>query len=85
MTILDVRPAGRHGQYTAALDGRDLVTSRQPFLDSARVLLAEGFDPKSRLVMRWATTGTESLRSTIGYAAGLTVNESCPDGVPRFR
>ena len=69
MTILDVRPAKRPGLYTAALAGRDLCTSQQPFLDAARLLLAEGIDPKTTLVMRLATTGTESLRSTIGYAA----------------
>jgi hypothetical protein len=81
---IDVRPAKRHGVYTAALGGRDICTSRQPFLDAARVLLSEGADPRATLMMRWATTGTESLRSPIGVAAKLTVEDG-RDGVPRFR
>ena len=87
MTIyLDVRPTKRrNGQYIGAVAGRDIVSSHQPFLDAARELLGEGIDPGATLVMRWATTGTESLRGLIGVAAKLTVNESCPDGVPRFR
>jgi hypothetical protein len=81
---IDVRPYNRRGQYTASLDGRDLCTSPQPFLDAARVLLAEGVEPDTVLVMRWAESGTTSLRSTVGVAAKLTVEE-CSDGVPRFR
>jgi len=57
----------------ARLADRLLCVSRQPFLDSARVLLGEAHDPSTALVMRHA--GTESLRSTIGYAAKLTVKE----------
>ena len=81
MTILDVRPADRHGQYTAALDGRDLVTSRQPFLDAARVLLSEGADPQTTLVMRWVTTGTDSLRSLSGLPPS-SPSRTAPDGLP---
>ena len=79
MTIqIDVRPGNRPGLYTAALTGRDLNTSRQPFLDAARVLLAEGLDPHAI-----APSGTESLRVPVGVAAKLTVWE--PDkGRPYF-
>jgi hypothetical protein len=83
MPYIDVCPHDRRGQYTASLAGRVLVTSRQPFLDSARVLLEEGANPADTLVMRWAETGTESLRGQIGVAAKLTVWES-PNG-PKFR
>jgi hypothetical protein len=83
MIRIDVRPANRRGMYTAAIAGRDLCTSRQPFLDSARVLLGEGADPRTELVMR-RENGTISLTSTVGYAAELTVEDG-QDGVPRFR
>jgi hypothetical protein len=82
---IEVRPAARPGLFTASLAGRDLCTSRQPFLDASRVLLGEGARPETALVMRWAETGTESLRSMIGVAAKLTVREECHDGAPRFR
>ena len=75
MTTIDVRPADRRGNYTAALAGRDLCTSRQPFLDAARVLLSEGLAPETTLVMRWAASGTESLRAPVRVAAKLTVKE----------
>ena len=84
LTIVYVTPAAKAGLYVASLGGRELVTSRQPFLDVARVLLAEGVDPDEILIMRWATTGTESLRSTVAAAAALTVEDG-RDGVPRFR
>ena len=82
--IIDVRPGARPGTYTASLGGRDLCTSRQPLLDSARFLIQEGADPADVLVMRWAETGTESLTATVGTAAKLTVADG-QDGVPRFR
>jgi hypothetical protein len=53
--ILDlvVAPAGA-GKFTDRLDGRDLCASTKPFLDAARVLLAEGADPATALEMRHA-------------------------------
>jgi len=68
-------------RFHAHLGGRLLCTSRQPFLDAARVLLGEGHNPATVLVMLHG--GTESPRSTIGHAAALTVKE--PDrGRPHF-
>jgi hypothetical protein len=81
---LVVSPVGRPGHFRAQLGHRELVTSRQPFLDSARVLLGEGCDPTTVLVMRHAGSPTESLRATIGAAAKLTVAEGELDP-PRFR
>jgi hypothetical protein len=52
--------------------------SRQPFLDSARVLLAEGVPPQTRLTMRHVGSSTDSLTATVGAAAKLTVDESRP-------
>jgi hypothetical protein len=80
---IHVRPAARAGLYVASLGDRDLCTSRQPFLDAARVLLGEGLDPETVVVMRWVETGTESLTATVGVAAKLTVWQ--PDkGRPYF-
>jgi hypothetical protein len=81
---LVVSPVGRPGHFRAQLGHRELVTSRQPFLDSARVLLGEGCDPTTVLVMRHAGSKTNSLRATIGAAAKLTVAEGERDP-PRFR
>jgi hypothetical protein len=81
---LVVSPLGGPGHFRARLGHRELVTSRQPFLDSARVLLGEGCDPTTVLVMRHAGSKTISLRATIGAAAKLTVAEGELDP-PRFR
>ncbi|SRR6266567_8534353 len=71
-----VEPVGHHDRFAARLDGRVLVaSSRQPFLDAARVLLREGHDPRSVLVMRHRGSSTESLHACLGVAAGLTVEE----------
>jgi hypothetical protein len=73
ITII-LNPIGR-GRFAAALDERVLCRSRRPFLDSARVLLAEGADPATPFAMRHAGSDYDALRSTIGQAAGLTVLE----------
>jgi hypothetical protein len=79
-----VAPAGA-GKFTAYLDGhelRELCVSTKPFLDGARVLLAEGVDPATVPAMRHAGNNTLTLRSRVGVAAELTVLEG--DGRPRF-
>jgi hypothetical protein len=81
--FIEVRPAARPGTYIAAIAGRDICTSRQPFLDGARILLREGASPETVIVMRWAGTTTDALTATVGAAAKLTVKE--PDrGRPHF-
>ncbi len=68
----------RPGRYTAGLEGDDRVpvaSSRQPFLDSARKLIERGYDPEAVMVMRYAGSDTKSLRSKVGVAARLTVDE----------
>ncbi len=79
--IIDVEPAGS-GKYTASLNGRYLCTSRQPFLDAAR-LLWDGKNGGEILVMRWPN-GTESLRAPLEVAARLTVEEADRRGM-RYR
>jgi hypothetical protein len=62
--------------FDATVDGRLILTrSTQPLLDGARGLLAAGVDPASWIVMRRAGSDTDALRSTVGAAAKLTVEE----------
>jgi hypothetical protein len=44
--------AGRPVRFTATLDGDFVVLSDQPLVDSARELLARGFDPVTLLTLR---------------------------------
>jgi hypothetical protein len=82
--VIVVEPVGHRGRFQARLDGRVLVaSSRTPFCDTARVLLADGVDPAARIVMRHACSSTDALTSTVGGAAKLTVEEG--DRVPYFR
>jgi len=75
----------RTGRYVARLGekGRVLCISTKPFLDAARRLMDLGFDPSATLVMHHAGSETECLRSTIGAAATLTVEDT--QYGPRFR
>ena len=68
------------GLFDARLGGRLLCTSRQPFLAAARVLVSEGHDPDTVLVMRHAGSQVDALKAKLGAAAKLTIKE---DG-PRF-
>ena len=52
-----------------------MCVSRQPFLDSARKLLARGHDRRTMLVMRWAGAKDWALRGSLKVAAKLTVDE----------
>jgi hypothetical protein len=68
----------RHGRFGTSLpDGTVLVgSSRQPFLNAARVLIASGYDPDSWLE-GWRPEATAfALRGKLGIAAGLTVDET---------
>jgi hypothetical protein len=62
--------------FDSAVDGRTIITrSTQPLLDGARALIAEGVDPARRIVMRHAGSDVDALRSTVGAAAKLTLEE----------
>src|SRR5258707_4965341 len=68
----------RRGRSSASLpDGTVIVrSSRQAFLDAARVLVAAGHDPDSWLE-GWRPGATAfALRARLGIAAGLTVDET---------
>ena len=73
------------GKFSAhLLDGRKLLSSsRQPLLDAARVLLAQGIPPETPLAMQHKGSATIAMTSTVGEAAKLTVEEE--PGGPRFR
>jgi hypothetical protein len=74
------------GIYDSRLmpEGRVLCTSRQPLLDAARVLIAEGHHPSAPIVMRHDGSGVDSFRTTLGKAASLTVEEDAVRG-PRLK
>ena len=69
------RGLSRYRAYVGERGGKPLCVSRQPFLDSARKLIARGHDPQTMLVMRWAGAKNWALRSSLGAAAKLTVDE----------
>jgi hypothetical protein len=74
-----VTPAPRGaGRFEAHLDGDDrvLCRSRTPFLDAARKLLAQGYDPDTTLILRHAGSDTDCLRARLGTVASLTVEET---------
>ena len=81
------------GRYEAHVGVRCIAkSSRTPFLGAARALLAEGHDPRTRIVMRRTHDGIERLTSTVGKAARLNVYEGktglvhqrSANGIPRL-
>jgi len=65
-------------------DRRIVERSPQPFVDAARVLVDEGIDPSTPIVMRHGGSPHDALRSTVGEAARLTVLDTA-QGKPVFR
>jgi hypothetical protein len=66
------------GHFEAKLESADELlvgSSRQPFADAARVVLGKGYNPASVLEMKHAESDTVALRSSLGKAAKLTVEE----------
>jgi hypothetical protein len=78
--------SGRGLLFDAQLEGEERVLVRrthQPLLDACRVLVADGVNPATQIVMRHVGSQTDALVSTVGGAAKLRVKE---DGAPpRFR
>ena len=72
------------GDNRAVYDARigDRLTSRQPLLAAARVLVGEGVDPSAVLEMKRPGSSHVALRAPVGVAARLTVDESRPRFVP---
>jgi hypothetical protein len=72
ITITETAPGRHQARYGEVL----LCRSAQPLLDGARALLAIGCDPWARLVMRREGSDLDALRTRVGVAAGLTVDET---------
>jgi hypothetical protein len=71
-----VEPAECHGGFRAYVGGRVIVaSSRQPFLDAARVLIGEGHNPRTILEMRHVGTDHIALCSPLWAAAKLDVKD----------
>ena len=82
MIEIIITPQGAGG-FMACLGERIILkSSRQPLLDAARVLLAEGVQPDAGSSMRHAGATHVALSSTVGKAAKLEVKDDI-DG-PRF-
>ncbi len=73
----------RDGRFEAHYAGRVLCVSREPFCESARRLLAEGFPPGFVLGLRHVGSQDTALCSRLARAAALTVRGGA-DWVPRF-
>jgi hypothetical protein len=71
------------GRYTANCDGLHII-ARQPFLEMARKLVALDVHPDTELEMWRKGEASWSIRSTVGKAARLTVEEGNKEG-PRWR
>jgi hypothetical protein len=80
-----VKPSKIHGKVTAASSNGHSLTTNTPLLDAARYWRNQNADPTATITTVWSSgPGHWSLRSTIGHAAKLTVEENQRDG-PRFR
>jgi hypothetical protein len=78
ITVIVAPTLRRNGCYVARLEekGRVLCVSTKPFLDAAHRLINLGLDPSITLLMHSTGSETESLRSTIGTGAALTVENT---------
>jgi hypothetical protein len=80
-----IKPSNTPGNVTAASSNGHTLTTTTPLLDSARYWLNQGADPAATITTVWSSgPGHWSLRSTIGHAAKLTVEDNQRDG-PHFR
>jgi len=74
VVVIEVQEKGQ-GVYEARVDGRFLCSSGQPFCDAARVLLSEGTDPRTRIVMRRKGSSWDCLGGVLGRVAKMSVCE----------
>lgn len=72
------------GQLFDGLLDDELIIHRSatPLLEACRVLRERGIDPAAPIVMRYAGSDCDALRTTVGHAAGLTVSDR--KGPPTF-
>jgi hypothetical protein len=83
ITVSPIKASPGRFQARLGSTGELLVgSSRQPFVDSARVLLEKGYDPNVTLQMVHAGSQVVALRARLGKAAKLSVEEGVNG--PRF-
>jgi hypothetical protein len=80
---ITIRPLGR-GRFVASLGQRVLCKSKTPLLTAARILQAEGVPNDTPISMTHEGSSIVAMRSTVGQAAGLIVEETDKKG-PRFK
>ena len=81
---VDLRPvAHRPGFYRAELGEECLTVSRQPFYDTARVLIGRGVPPDAVLEAWHAGGVAAAMRASVGEAAKWTVEETDRGGLRR--
>jgi hypothetical protein len=75
--IIFITPVGR-GRFEVhyGKGSEVLLVSRQPLLDTARVLIRVGCRPDAIIAMRRQTSISDDLRAPLGIAAKLTVDET---------
>ena len=83
--IISIEPSTRPGRVAAHSSDSHTVTTTTPLLDGARYWLNRGANPDATITTIWSSGSTDwSLRSTIGHAAKLTVEDNSL-GKPVFR
>jgi hypothetical protein len=80
---ITIRPLGR-GRFAASLGQRLLCESKTPLLTAARILQAEGIPDGTPISMTHEGSSVVSMRSNVGKAATLTVEETDTRG-PRLK
>jgi hypothetical protein len=83
--VISVSPRTSPGRFQARLESTDELlvdSSRQPFVDAARVLVGKGYNPASVLEMKHQGSDIVALRAPLAKAAKVAVEEG-PHG-PRF-
>jgi hypothetical protein len=79
-----IAPSGHVGKVTATSSDGYTTTTTTPLLDSARYWQAHGAPSSASIVTVWSSgPGHWALRSTIGYAASLSVGTNT-SGMPVF-
>jgi hypothetical protein len=84
MFAIALKPHTKGQVAATSSDGHTFLTTT-PLLSGARYWLKQGINPETTIITVWSSGSTEwTLRSTIGAAAKLTVQDSQREG-PRFR
>jgi hypothetical protein len=76
---INIRPLGR-GRFAAFLGQRLLCKSKTPLLTAARILQAEGVPDDTPISMSHEGSTVVSMKSTVGKAASLIVEETDTTG-----